>query len=561
MGITLFSFLLIGLALLPASFAQKAIPGGVMAQVFMGPTWRIVLFGLALTGFSTRSFVIIGHDEVGHLNRIYTGSDLSPGQIVGLDGQKGPQARILGPGFHFMFLVRAFYEIHTAPITVIKEGHYGLVVAKDGLPLRTDQFMADEWPEGSINNMLDAGHFLTEGAGQKGPQLTVLKPGHYRLNHFLFEVQEERALDVPTGSVAVVRSNVATTHNCPDPLAVNKDAALAMPVVQPGCVGVWSEPLPPGRYYLNTRAFVPTLIPTLIQVWTYKGGYSERRINLTVDSDGSIKQEVKEQEIAVPQDAADRAINVRVEGWTFPVEMRVVAQVSPQNAPRVVASVGDLRAVEDKIVTPVIRDVLRTLGGRSERKVMDFVQNRDVLVKEVWETVAAEAHKAGVTIQETRMGEPAIPPELMVATLRQQLATQLQTTFRQEKQAQEERVKVEREKATATQQPKLVEAEIAKNAAEHRKEQLRLEGEGEKLKLIEIATGQKQQVQVLGEERVMRLEMLKQTLAAAERQPAIVKVPQVQVVGQGSGLEGAAAVLGASNLVQSLSDSPQPPKK
>ena len=559
MGVALISFALLVAVFLPPALLLRVTPGFI-ANGFLAPFWRPILLVLAVIGLATRSFVIIDQNEVGHLNRIYLGADLAPGQIVALDGQKGPQARILGPGFHFIFLVRVLYEVETASVIEIKEGHYGLLLAKDGLPLRDGQFMADEWPQDKQGDMMEAAHFLTEGKGQKGPQLSVLKPGRYRLNRYLFEVKEERALDVPTGSVAVVRANVATTRDCPDPLAVSKETGLAMPVVPRGCVGVWSEPLPPGRYYLNTRAYVPTLIPTLVQVWTYKGGYSERRINLTVDTDGSIKQEVKEQEIPVPQEAADRAINVRVEGWTFPVEMRVVAQVSPQNAPRVVASVGDMRAVEDKIVTPVMRDVLRTLGGRTERKVMDFVQNRDVLVKEVEDAVAIEALKAGVSIQEVRMGEPAIPPELMVATLRQQLATQLQATFKQEKQAQEERVKVEREKATATQQSKLVEAEIAKNAAEHRKEQLRLEGEGEKLKLIEIAAGQKQQAQVLGEERVMQLEMLKQTLAAAERQPGIVKVPQVQVLGSGGGLEGAAAVLGSSNLVQSLSDAPKPKK-
>ena len=83
----------------------------------------------------------------------------------------------------------------------------------------------------------------------------------------------------------------------------------------------------------------------------------------------------------------------------------------------------------------------------------------------------------------------AIPPELLVATLREQLATQLKETYEKEREAQRERIKVERERATADQQETLVRAEIEKAAAEHRKEQLRLLGEGEKLKLLEIAKG------------------------------------------------------------------------
>ncbi|MCB1865031.1 MAG: hypothetical protein KDG50_06340 [Chromatiales bacterium] len=232
--------------------------------------------------------------------------------------------------------------------------------------------------------------------------------------------------------------------------------------------------------------------------------------------------------------------------------MRVVAQVHPVDAPRVVASVGDLQRVEDNIITPAIRDILRSIGGQPERRALDFIEKRDEITALVEQAIAIEGQKAGVTIQEVRMGEPAIPPELMVARLREQLATQLRATYEQERNAQTERIKVERERAAADQQPTLVAAEIAKAAAEHRKEQLRLEGEGEKLKQIEIAKGQEAQAQVLGKDRTLQLQALEKILAASQNNPDIIKVPTVQVQGTGAGYEGAAAVLGASNIIQML---------
>ena len=51
-----------------------------------------------------------------------------------------------------------------------------------------------------------------------------------------------------------------------------------------------------------------------------------------------------------------------------------------------------------------------------------------------------------------RLGEPAIPPELLVAVRREQLATQLAKAFIQEQAAQEKRVDSEKAKATADQQ-------------------------------------------------------------------------------------------------------------
>ncbi len=519
-----------------------------------------IIIVAGFVGFITRSFVIIDSDGTGHLKRIYLAADLPPGHIISVNGEKGPQADILGPGFHFIPFVRVIYDVEELPIIEIPDGSLGFVTTKDGKPLREGQFIAEAWQDDQFEQMLDARHYLTEGNGQKGPQLTVLRPGKYRLNRYLFQVKAMDALDVPTGQVAVIRSNVQESENCPDPIAASKgkaDANVATPIVPKGCIGVWDIPLTPGRYYLNPKAYVPTIIPTRVQTWAYKGGYTQRIINLKVEDNGSITQLETKKQIPVPKDAADQAINVRVEGWTFPVELRVITQVYPKDAPKVVASVGSIDDVENLIVTPAIRDILRTIGGSRDRKVLDFVEKRDELASLLEEVIVGEAKKAGVTIQEVRLGEPAIPPELLVATLRKQLATQLQQTYREEQAAQGERIKVERDRATADQQKILVKAEIEKQAAEHQKTRLKLEGEGEKLKLIEIAKGQKAQVEVLGEDRTLQLQMLKESLAIAKDQPDIIKVPMVQVMGQTGGFEGAAAILGASNLVQMMNEKEQ----
>ncbi len=522
----------------------------IISKILPFPLILIGLFGLLST-----SFVTIDSNEVGLLKRIYLAPNLPTGKIIAPDQEKGPQAELLGPGFHFQPFIRILYDIDFAPVIEIPEGQYGLLVAKDGQALPDGQFLANGWPKNKFNEMLNAKHFLTTEHGQKGPQLDVLRPGKYRLNSYLFSVQRRPALDVPTGHVAVIRSNVQTKSDCPSTFAndARTGERVAIPIVPKGCVGVWDEPLYPGRYYLNEKAYVSTIIPTRLQTWNYVGGYTERKINLRVADDGKITQQEMTREVKRPEDSADKAITVRVEGWTVPVDMRVVVQVHPEDAPKVVASVGNLQRVEDNIITPAIRDILRTIGGHPARKVLDFIEKRDEIVQLVEQSIAKEGAKAGVSIQEIRMGEPAIPPELLVATLREQLATQLNQTYKKEREAQKERISVERERATADQQHELVAAEIQKQAAVHRKEQLKLEGEGEKLKLTEIAKGQKALADVLGQDRAMQLQALEKALQAAVINPEIVKVPLVQVSGTGSGFEGAAAVLGSSNIIQMMS--------
>jgi hypothetical protein len=514
---------------------------------------QAMLFVAVLFFLTLPSYVIIDADEVGLLKRKFLASKLPPGRIIAADGEKGPQAEILGPGFNFSPFIRILNEIDYAPVVHIPEGHYGILTAQDGLPMREDQYIADPWPSGKVQDMLDARYFLTEGKGQKGPQLQVLRPGKYRLNSYLFKVKVAKALDVPTGHVAVIRSKVQERDDCPNESVQAKDSDQVTAVIVPtGCKGVHAEPLKPQAYYLNREAYEATIIPTRVQTWSYKGGYTKRKIDLSVDDNGKIQQVESAREEVVPQDAADRAIIVRVEGWTVPVDLRIVIQVNPENAPLVVASIGDLQKVEDKIITPAIRNIFRTIGGHPERRVLDFIEKREEINALVLEEISRIAAKAGVTVQEVHMGEPAIPPELLVATLREQLASQLKETYIREQEAQKQRIAVERERATADQQAQLVAAEIAKKAAAFKKQQLKLEGEGEKLKLLEIAKGQQAQANVLGKDRAMQLQALEKALEAAIKNPDIVKIPTVQVTGTGSGYEGAAAVLGASNLIESM---------
>ncbi|GGX47759.1 SPFH domain-containing protein [Saccharospirillum salsuginis] len=525
-------------------------------KVFKAPL-QVGLVIVAVFVVAQTSFVHISQDSIGHLKKIYGFKDLPTGQIIARDGEKGPQADVLGPGFHIIPLIKIQYQVEELPVPEVPDGQMGILTARDGQPLRSGQFLARGWGQENINEMLDAKTFLT-GNGQKGTQLTVLPPGKYRFNRYLFELDTVPAVEVDTGEVAVIKSNVQTLEDgdCPQvipDLETNDD--LSTPVVPKGCIGVWDEPYMPGNYYLNPRAYKATIIQTRAQSWTYQGGYQTRKIDLTVAEDGGIQQRATTIDVSKPNDAADRAIITNVEGWRVPIELRLLVEVSPKDAPRVVASVGDLNAVENKIATPSVRSVLRNVTGQEGRKVLQLIEQREEMENYTEQALSPELAKAGVTLKEVRMADPVIPPELLVARQREQLAGQLETTFQQEKLAQQERIEVERQKATADQQSTLVKAEIEKEAAKQRKETLALEGEGEKLKLIEIAKGEQARAEVLGARNAAQLAMLKEVLAAAMENPDIIKVPTVNVSSGSEGsLEGAAAVLGASNLVNMLRD-------
>ena len=168
----------------------------------------------------------------------------------------------------------------------------------------------------------------------------------------------------------------------------------------------------------------------------------------------------------------------------------------------------------------------------------------------------SESRKAGVEIKEIRLGEPAIPPEILVARIRQQLADQLGQAYKRETEAQKQRIETEQARSTANEQPRLVESQIAVQVANQKEAERAALGRAERQYLEEIAKGQLAQANVLGQDRVAMLQALEKVLGSLEREPSLVTIVGKLVpntVVNGSGLEGAAAILG-----NALGTKPQP---
>jgi hypothetical protein len=547
-------------------------PRAAAFSLVSGPVGGIVLLLAGLVFLASTSFVLVGSDKVGHLKRIYLATDLPPGHIIALPGEKGPQAEVLGPGFHFRPLLNVLYDVEPFDLVQIPEGFYGQVTTLDGQPMPDGMFMAPVIADDKLQSMFNAETFLTAG-GYRGPQETVLKPGAYRLNRYLFDVKTDpgtAATVIPTGQVGVVKSNVSTPGlNCKEETvrvsAAQHDAdALSVPLVPKGCIGLWKEPLLPGAYYLNRQAYDVTLVDTRVQTWEYKGGYRRRIIDLSIDQQGNLKQTERTVEEPVPNTAVDRAVFVKVEGWDIPQELRVVAQISPENAPIVAGSVGGIQEIEHRILTPLIRSIVRNVAGSSIRipkkpgdlsagydirptRVLDLIENRNAIEDTIEDQIKLEARKAGVEIKEIRLGEPAIPPEILIARLRQQLADQLGEAYKRETEAQKQRIETEQARSTANEQPRLVESQIAVQVANQKEQERAALGRAERQYLEEIAKGQSAQASVLGQDRVAMLQALEKVLASLEREPQLVTIVGKLVpntVVNGSGLEGAAAILG-----------------
>ncbi len=528
----------------------------------------LIMMFLSLFCIANTSFTIVASDGNGHMTRKYLGTSMKPGQIIALGMQQGKMAEILPPGFQFQLLLKVIYSIEEFKEVLVPDDQFLMLTAVDGKPLGPGEIMSPPWPKNpdEISKMLDAEYFLSGGeggtpVGYKGMQNVTLPPGSYRFNQYLFKYELGQVTDIESGFVGVVKSNIQEVPY--DQAEVDRYAAsivrgtsvtLNTPIVPKGYKGIWGEYLSMGKHWMHTKAYKVEMVDTRVKSLEYQGGFTRRFIDLDFDQDGQITQTVRNEPVEVPQNAVSPAITVKTEGWEIPVEVRVQIQIQPQNAPLVVATVGNDENVEKSVITPSIRSTMRDVGG-TRKDPLDFQFQREDIKKEVLEKLTEDAQKYGPTIVEVQLGEPVIPPELLVASRRQQISSDLLEAYKQEQAAQIERVEREKQRALGDQQPELVKAEIEKQRAEFKKEQMTLEGEGEKLKLTAIAEGQAAQRDVLGEANVMKLAVLEKILTEAptlQKALSELKMPQVLILGgEGNGLQGASAILG--NAISDLS--------
>ncbi len=555
-------------------------------------TWGARLLGtlIILGALLETSIVTIPDGHVGTMFKVIGGSSLENGRIIAVNGENGPQGDLLTPGIHVIPLINIFNQVNDhQDQVVISANQIGVLSATDGAAMRPGQAIADPFPAALGYSMLDPATFFKNG-GQKGTQLTVLTPGVYRLNPYLWEVKAKDAIEIPTGFVAVVKSNIMAPIDfgqlkagLPSDCSVIKRTAvvntesgsqqLDAPTVPVGCTGIWQTALLPGLYYVNPLAYQTTMVDTRAQIWNYAGGYNRASISLTVDDKGQIVQTRTEENVATSETDADKAINVTMEGWDIPLELRVIAQVSPDEASCVVAGVGTLAEVEDRVLTPSIRAITRDVAGGTyqvtepkldetakpildqdgkptmvttnrQAKALDLLYQRPLIEGEIERRIRPEAEKSCVTIREVRLGQPVMPPELLLPGRRTQLATQLTDTYKQEELAQTQRSLTEKAKANADQQTTLVTAEINVLAAKQNALAAEQVGIGQQKQLEAIAKGQQAQMAVLGEEHTVQLQMFGKVMDLLQSKPEILTtalanaqkfVPNVSISGANGG--------------------------
>jgi hypothetical protein len=546
--------LTLGLMLIVIALVLFAVPQTLNNHRPLGYAVGVlaVLGSLSAIAFSTAIYV---NDDQGGIVIRKFGPDLPANRVVAAHGEKGPQAEMLGPGWHFGYWPW-LYDLTQVPTMTVEQGHVGVVMALDGKPLPAGEVFAPAWE--SSEDMLDGAKFLGQDQGYRGPQLTVLTPGRYRFNPRLFTITAKPALLVGVGEVAVIKANAGKTFATKDGEGATVINGVAL--VPKGYQGIWREALTPGAYNLHPDAFQVVNVQTTNLVFTYKG---------------------------------DEAITVRsADGFTFPVDVRVSVAIQAQQAPQIVALLGNphatsltdagrgdsgnsqittrasggvghpVTALEARAILPTVRAIFRNTA--ETMNALKFVGSRSEV-----ESTASAKFKAemkqfhldteGLFIGNIDLAATDAGKTLLATQTDREVALNQQQTFSEKKRAEESRATFIKAQEEAEQQRKLAEATYKVQVAEQEAKAREAEAKGE-ASYITITAEAKQKAYTLmagaiGAQGVTTLELMKMV-----SEGKVQITPHVMIGGNGSAMDALAGTIlgGALPQVPTLTPTPAP---
>lgn len=442
-------------------------------------------------------------------------------------GQKGPQVETLTPGTYRIHtqsfsidnpndIQPGLFTIKLYEATKISENQIGLVEALDGAPLDPRDYVAQAVT--GHDNYQDSNTFIS-GGGQRGPQKDILLPGTYYINPLMFKVILESAKEVKPGEVAVIVSNVGKDPGeeirqamaakirerlereeeeqvtiaaekldkvdgdtisidqikaelTSDPADKRLDSGAHEAYVVPeGYRGIQETVVGPGRYYVNTLATTPIIIPTT---------------NMTV--------EWTAEEVG---NSFDPFAVISKDGFTMQLEVRVVFRVKPEDAPFMVAKIGSTEKLVQNVMHPLIDSIFRNQA--SESSAMAYLQNRHEEQERAEARVRMHLLKYHVDVVNVLICHIHLPEELMKTQTEKILAEQKQSMFSAQREAEIKRIELEKTSSQADNQRSLMEATVGVDIASKRSEQRQREADGEAYYIASTGKAEAEKMRLIGE--------------------------------------------------------------
>jgi uncharacterized membrane protein YqiK len=179
------------------------------------------------------------------------------------------------------------------------------------------------------------------------------------------------------------------------------------------------------------------------------------------------------------------------------LEVRVVFRVKPEDAPFMVAKIGDVSRLVQNVMHPLIDSIFRNQA--SESSAMAYLQNRHEEQERAEARVRMHLLKYHVDVVNVLICHIRLPEELMKTQTEKILAEQKQNMFNAQREAEVKRIELEKTSSQADNQRSLMEATVGVDIAGKRSEQRKKEAEGEAYYISETGKAEAEKMRLIGE--------------------------------------------------------------
>jgi len=528
-------------------------------------------------------------------------------------GQKGPQINVLPPGNYR--INTSLFRVECRPVTVIPNGHMGLVVAMDGTRVPDGNLLGRKI-DGHSN--FEDGHAFIKNGGQKGHQLDMLMPGTYRINTGLFVISAVMPwTHIGSETVGIVtvlegRPILDPTKIAADEISLevhNNFQNAAAFLAAGGQKGLQIPVLRGGNYAINPWFAAIEQVP-MVEVRIGECGVvtsfvgDEGEDTTTADVNAKIVRNGKKGIWADPLGPGKHPINTRVckvdkvpttqillnwadnessahaldsnlktitlrtaDAFNVSMDVSVIIHIAMSDAPKVVANLGSVDNMISQVLEPAISSHFR--NAAQSVKALELYTKRAELQSRAKEHIQGVLRIHHIESKDTMIADVVLPVELTRTVTDRQIAEQEKMTFATQKQAQEERKLFENAKAQANMQPLVVEsergveisknmanAEIEKSTGDARAIEIRAEGAAKATRLKAGADAEATKVNAVADAEAIEKKGLAQALVILEQGKSNAESYKLQVAAMGTDVFGQIQVVEkiASNKLKLIPD-------
>jgi uncharacterized membrane protein YqiK len=420
-------------------------------------------------------------------------------KFLSTGGERGAQTAIIPPGaWRINTLV---FTVKVAPMAIIEPGKIGVVEARDGKALSSGRIIGRHV---ECDSFQDAAAFMNNG-GERGPQMSIIPQGQYRINPRLFKVEMVDITDIPDNMVGIVTTKEGKPLNTGDiagpEIAGHNMFQNPMSFVENGGTkGLQEQVLLAGRYFINPKfavvqsvhmTEVPIASVGVVVAFVGKQGEDvtgiafkhanmvrkgERGVWVDVLDPGKYPINPFTHKVSVVPtanvvlnwatgkteahklDANLSTIVVRSgDGFSFNLDVSQIIHIPRNDAPKVIARFGSMEALVTQVLEPTIGNYFRNAAQSSD--VIEFLKKRSERQQEAKTAIAAALHEYDVGAVETLIGDIVPPAELMKTLTDRKIAEQEQVTYETQRLAQITRKELQQATAQADTQASVVAAE------------------------------------------------------------------------------------------------------